>query len=334
MDRTGTPANCWLLCLMYVVFILNNVASKSLNWNTPLFCATGQVNDISPMLRFSWWEPVYYYEEGTSFPSASLEGRGHFVGIAEHVGHAMTFKVLPDGGTSVLTRSVIHSALDPDAKNLRLDPINGEVTSFIKSASDSQQNPQQDDVNGINTQTHGENPQDETHGENPQTAGDSANPQDGSITFDTADLVGHTFLMPKLDNGERHRARIVQLVQDHESQTHDNPGHRKFVVSVNDDEYEEVVTYNEIPDYLSRDENDPENVCKFRCITAHQGPLKTDHPDYNGSKYNVMIEWENGEITSEPLTLIAADDPVTCTLYARDNDLLEVDGWKRFKRIA
>ena len=47
-----------------------------------------------------------------------------------------------------------------------------------------------------------------------------------------------------------------------------------------------------------------------------------------------MIEWENGEITSEPLSVIAADDPVTCALYASDNNLLHLDGWKQFKHIA
>jgi hypothetical protein len=47
-----------------------------------------------------------------------------------------------------------------------------------------------------------------------------------------------------------------------------------------------------------------------------------------------MVEWENGEITSEPLAIIAADDPVTCAIYARENDLLDQPGWKRFKGIA
>ena len=47
-----------------------------------------------------------------------------------------------------------------------------------------------------------------------------------------------------------------------------------------------------------------------------------------------MIEWENGEITSEPLTIIAADDPVTCAIYAKENGLLDLDGWKQFKGIA
>ena len=47
-----------------------------------------------------------------------------------------------------------------------------------------------------------------------------------------------------------------------------------------------------------------------------------------------MIEWENGEITNEPLSVIAADDPVTCAIYACDNELLDKPGWKRFKGIA
>jgi hypothetical protein len=47
----------------------------------------------------------------------------------------------------------------------------------------------------------------------------------------------------------------------------------------------------------------------------------------------VVIEWENGEVTSEPLHVIANDDPVTCAIYAKENGLLDTDGWKRFKSI-
>ena len=47
-----------------------------------------------------------------------------------------------------------------------------------------------------------------------------------------------------------------------------------------------------------------------------------------------MVEWETGEITDELLSLIAADDPVTCPEYAKRHDLLHVDGWKRLKHIA
>ena len=48
MDRTGTPAKFWLLCMLYVVMLLNYLATQSLGWKTPLEKATGQKADISP----------------------------------------------------------------------------------------------------------------------------------------------------------------------------------------------------------------------------------------------------------------------------------------------
>jgi hypothetical protein len=47
-----------------------------------------------------------------------------------------------------------------------------------------------------------------------------------------------------------------------------------------------------------------------------------------------MVEWEDGSIRAEPLGIIAADDPVAYAIYARENDLLDKEGWKRFKTIA
>ena len=46
------------------------------------------------------------------------------------------------------------------------------------------------------------------------------------------------------------------------------------------------------------------------------------------------MEWETGEITYEPLSIIAANDPVICAAYAKENDLLAVEGWHRFRNLA
>jgi hypothetical protein len=70
-------------------------------------------------------------------------------------------------------------------------------------------------------------------------------------------------------------------------------------------------------------------------IVSHQGPLKQNHPHYNGSLYNIMLEWENWEKTPEPLDVIAKDDPTTCAVYAKENGLLDgAPGWNRSKPIA
>ena len=73
---------------------------------------------------------------------------------------------------------------------------------------------------------------------------------------------------------------------------------------------------------------------KFKRIVSHQGPLQSNHPDYKGSLYNVMLEWEDGQYTYEPLKMIGADDPVTCAIYAKQNNLLDTPGWKQFRGIA
>ena len=71
---------------------------------------------------------------------------------------------------------------------------------------------------------------------------------------------------------------------------------------------------------------------KYKCISGHQGPLRPSHPSYMGSSYNLNIEWENGEITPEPLDICAADDPVVRAIYAKQNNLLDTTGWKQFER--
>ena len=47
-----------------------------------------------------------------------------------------------------------------------------------------------------------------------------------------------------------------------------------------------------------------------------------------------MIEWENGVITSEPLSIIGANDSDTCAIYAKENNLVNEPEWKRFTRLA
>lgn len=123
IDHTGSPAYTWLLALAYVYFILNHTAFSTIGWHAPLEVLTGSTPNISPLLRFQWWELIYYKVDDAYSPSESRELRGHFVGIAEHVGHAMMCKILTDDTQKVISRLNIRSALDPMAPNQCLDPI-------------------------------------------------------------------------------------------------------------------------------------------------------------------------------------------------------------------
>jgi hypothetical protein len=159
-------------------------------------------------------------------------------------------------------------------------------------------------------------------------------------SFSPDDFLGRTFLMEPQDNGERHRARISRIIYDSpESDDAEDPKQDvvKFLLSIEGKEADEIVAYNDILDYLERqeqEESEGDQLWKFREITAHQGPLAKTDKDYKGSKWNVLVEWETGECTYEPLDVIASDDPVTCAVYAKRNGLLDTPGWKQFRGIA
>ncbi len=110
------------------------------------------------------------------------------------------------------------------------------------------------------------------------------------------------------------------------------------MVQSDNGQFDEIISYNDILEYLDKkvrnDLSDNEQAYKFCDITAHQGPLTPKDPGWKGCKYNVLVEWETGETTYEPLNSIAADDPVTCAIYAKRNGLLDTPGWRQFKRLA
>ena len=87
--------------------VLNLTANASIGHTTPIQMLTGVTPDISPILQFDWYEPVYYKTEESHFPSMSNEKSGRFVGVSEHVGHALTFMILTDDTGKIIHQSVI-----------------------------------------------------------------------------------------------------------------------------------------------------------------------------------------------------------------------------------
>ena len=321
MDRTGAPPKAWLLCLMYVAFLLNHTWSDNIK-NVPLTALLGVTVDISVLLRYHFWQEVYYKAVEPGFPSDTKEKLGHIVGISEHVGHALTWKVLDAHTNKVVHRSLCRPVQD-SAPNLRLHLAGGEdsVRPHIKSKTF--------DNEGSTGETIQVNSPDETEEEAQVTA---EQPREG-VVISPSNLIGRSFLMDSEPDGQRFRARIVEMVEDHDHQLENDPERIKFLCSFDQDTQEDLLTYNQVLDHLNRDQENPV-IWKYKKIVSHQGPLNGDDKDYKGSLYNVMLEWEGGEITAKPLNLIAKDDPITCAIYAKENNLLEKEGWKRFKSIA
>ena len=305
LNRSGAPASCWFLCLSYVCFILNHMATESIEWKTPMQMLTGETSDISIILQFQFWEKVYYTRVDSSFPSESTEEAGHFVGFSESVGDAMTFMVLTSDTNKIVYRSNVRSADVPINDNQRIDPPDDTVI-YVKSKYDDSETP----LHNL-----------------PPLPG-----------FNPSDLIGRSFLDIPQEDGQTFRFKIVKAIAERNTDIDKHPDKVKFLAQTSDKKREQIFTYREILDHVQRNNDDedlPENqFMKFKNIIGHQGPYKPGDLEYAGSQWNVLVDWEDGECTYVPLSIIAADDPVTCATYAKDNNLLHLDGWKRFKQIA
>jgi len=97
------------------------------------------------------------------------------------------------------------------------------------------------------------------------------------------------------------------------------------------DKYEEVVAYNDIVDYIEADDT-LDGVWKFRRILDHKCVTWSDK-NYMQCSVNVLIKWESGETSWQPLHRKEKAgtydcDPVAVAIYARENSLLDAKGWK------
>ena len=329
MNTSGCPACCWLLCLQYICVVLNHLASPTLQGICPVQALEGTTPDISFLLYFSFYEPFHYSIDSSEpefhFPSPCNENKGYWVDFAVNPGDRLTWRILTEDTQKVIICSGIQNALRTTT-NQRLASPSGEGTTLPFSIPYPQQS-----KNSLPLDPFDESTPNFEQFVNSQSGEDEDNPIH-MANIDIPNLLGRSFLLPPEDNGEHHMAKIIDI-DDHGQPLEDI----KFKLKINKDQAEEIMSYNQLMDYIQKGtdaEEDPDSLFKFRDIVAHQGPLESTDPNHKGSKYNVMIEWESGEVTYEPLTLISKDDPITCAVYAKKHDLLDTTGWKHLKRYA
>ena len=315
LNMTGAPPETWLLCMQYVCFILNRTSLRSLNYKTPFERLHGQTPDISMIYRFQFWESVYFSRTDNHFPSQSDECAARFVGFSENVGHQMTYILLNSETQRIIYRSRIRAARH--GENLRLNQPDNPIEPPIETPADSPDIP-----------------------DNPPVAPDNPNAPPDEIVHTNdrpmaiiEDLIGRSYLTPPDDDGTRSRLHIVAALDALEQDRANHPENLRFRAANNDGTLEEIITYNELMNRLEADDGE-DDIWRFETILDHDGPINSNDPHYKGSSWNLKILWENGETTWEPLSIIAATDPISCAFYGKEHNLLGLNGWKRFRRLA
>ena len=329
MNTSGYLACCWLLCLQYIFVVLHHLASPTLQGIYPGQALQGTTPDISFMLHSSFYESVYYRidssEPDFNFPSSSNDNKGYWAGFAANQGDSLTWRTLTEDTQRIIICSGIQSALSTTTNQCLASP-SGEGTTLPFSIPYPQHS-----KNSLPLDPFDESTANFEQFVNSQSGEDEDNP----IPMANIDIpipFGSSFLLPPEDNGEHHMAKIIDI-DDHGPPLED----MKFKLKINKDQAEEIMSYNQLMDYIQKGtdgEEDLDLLFKFKDILAHQGPLESTDPNQKGSKYNVMVEWEPREVTYEPLTLISKEDPINCAVYAKKRDLLDTTGWNHPKRHA
>jgi hypothetical protein len=117
------------LCVEYIALVKNHTARSTLGNRTPIEKHTGQTPDVSKLLQYQWWEPVYFLDD------EGLETLGRWAGVAEHVGDELTFIVVSNETSHALFHSDLQTAADPNAPNFRAETNNVDKM-FTSSSKD------------------------------------------------------------------------------------------------------------------------------------------------------------------------------------------------------
>ena len=101
-------------------------------WQNTICALTGKAPDISIILLFTFYQPVFYDQQ---FPSESEERAGYWVGFGEHCGDAMTHKLLEHEAKKIIYRSAVRPKKS-STPNHRLAPEGGEVSTSSDTSED------------------------------------------------------------------------------------------------------------------------------------------------------------------------------------------------------
>ena len=107
LNRTGAPANCWLLCMSYVCYLLNSISCESLKEQISLTKLCGVTPGISTLMMYTFYQSVYYASHSHSFHSTSEEKHAFWGCYGEHVGDAVTHELLDSSSNKAIYRSAV-----------------------------------------------------------------------------------------------------------------------------------------------------------------------------------------------------------------------------------
>ena len=163
----------------------------------------GVTPDISTILLYSLYQPIFYATHDQHFPSESEERAGYWLGFAEHCGDSLTHKILDAETLRIIHRSALRPRTLKDSNK-----------RFVDDGGEEDHQPHSKPIKHPTSLPNVEK-SDQPY---TPTVYIRSRHDDGPTSskplpeFNPEDLVGRTSLLPPGDNGERLRAKVTRKV--------------------------------------------------------------------------------------------------------------------------
>ena len=118
--------------------------------------------------------------------------------------------------------------------------------------------------------------------------------------LDPDHAISRYVLIPRCKDGLWFCAKILEWVDkcknDLEMKRAENFEYKVLVGHNDGEQWEEIVAYNDLVQMIQDEGDGEEGMWRFKEIQAHQGPLSPSDQAYKGSRWNILVAWETGEV--------------------------------------
>ena len=135
------------------------------------------------------------------------------------------------------------------------------------------------------------------------------------------------------------RTRVVELINEFDDALDKDLLRCKFKIASEkntppskDTHLDDIMFYNDILDFVEKENNNKDgDYWRFKKILSHSLILEKKGKE---DGIEIQVVCETGAISTESFETLKKDIPVDLTIYAKENNLLELDGWNTLKRLA
>ena len=151
------------------------------------------------------------------------------------------------------------------------------------------------------------------------------------------DIMERVFLTKPDERGNMERVWVVELINEFNDKLNRDPMQCKFKIAFEKNtpsskgtHLDDIMSNNDILDYVERENNNEDgDYWRFRKIISYS--LIPGKKEKNKTGIEIQVVWETSATSTESFEALKKNIPVDLTIYAKENNLLELDRWDTLK---